>query len=188
MAKLISKTYGEAFLELAVTEEKVDAFLEEIQMIRDVLKENPQFADIMKHPKITKEEKLQIIKEVFGGKTSDEITGFLSLIVNKDRYENIDEILTYFVDRVKEMKGIGVAYVTSPSALSKEQQEKIEAKLIQTTSYTEMEMHFAQDSALIGGLIIRIGDKVVDSSIRTGLENLERNLLKIQLQNETINS
>ena len=58
MAKLISKTYGEAIFELAVSENKTDIFMEEIQMILQVLDENPQFAEIMNHPKIMKEEKL----------------------------------------------------------------------------------------------------------------------------------
>ena len=56
MAKLISKTYGEAIFELAVSENKVDTFMEEIQMILGVLEENPKFSDIMNHPKIIKEE------------------------------------------------------------------------------------------------------------------------------------
>ena len=52
MAKLISKTYGEAIFELAVSENKTDIFMEEILMILQVLDENPQFADIMNHPRL----------------------------------------------------------------------------------------------------------------------------------------
>lgn len=183
MAKLISKTYGEAIFELAVSEDKVDTFLEEIQMIQQALLENPQFADIMNHPKIMKEEKLQVVQDVFSGKVSDELTGFISLIVTKGRYDNIDEILQYFVDQVKTLKGIGVAYVTSAVELKAEQQKAIEEKLIQTTAFKQMEMHFSVETDLIGGLIIRIGDRVVDSSIKTKLSGLERQLMKIQLQN-----
>ena len=183
MAKLISKTYGEAIFELAVSENKVDTFLEEIRMILSVLKENPKFSDIMNHPKIIKEEKLQVIDEVFGGRISDELTGFIRLIVTKGRYSNIFEIMQYFLDQVKELKGIGVAYVTSAVALRESQQKEIEEKLIETTSFREMEMQYEVDEKLIGGLIIRIGDRVVDSSIMTKLYKLERQLMKIQLQN-----
>ena len=184
MAKLISKTYGEAIFELAVSENKVDTFLEEIQMILGVLEENPEFSDIMNHPKIIKEEKLQVIDEVFDGRVSDELTGFIRLIVTKGRYQNLFEIMQYFLDQVKELKGIGGAYVTSAVPLRESQQKEIEEKLIETTSFKEMEMHYAVDEKLIGGLIIRIGDRVVDSSILTKLYKLERQLMKIQLQNE----
>ena len=157
MAKLISKTYGEAIFELAVSENKVDTFLEEIRMILSVLKENPKFSDIMNHPKIIKEEKLQVIDEAFGGRISDELTGFIRLIVTKGRYSNIFEIMQYFLDQVKELKGIGVAYVTSAVALRESQQKEIEEKLIETTSFREMEMHYEVDEKLIGGLPENLG-------------------------------
>lgn len=183
MAKLISKTYGEAIFELAVTENRVDELAEEIQTVLKALKENPAFSDIMKHPKIIKEEKLQVIETVFKGRVSDELTGFLRLIVEKDRYDRIFDIMQYFLDEVKALKGIGVAYVTSALPLREEQKKQVEAKLLETTTFKEMEMHYQADKALIGGMVIRIGDRVADSSIRTKLSHLEQQLLKIQLQN-----
>ncbi|MBD5552306.1 MAG: ATP synthase F1 subunit delta [Lachnospiraceae bacterium] len=183
MAKLISKTYGEAIFELAVSENRVEALTEEIQAVLQVLGENPDFSEIMKHPKIIKEEKLQVIETVFKGRVSDELTGFMRLIVEKDRYGNIQEIMQYFLDEVKKLKGIGVAYVTSALPLREEQKKQVEAKLLETTSFQEMEMHYQVDEKLIGGMVIRIGDRVADSSIRSKLSYLEQQLLKIQLQN-----
>lgn len=183
MAKLISKTYGEAIFELAVAENRVDALSEEIQTVLKALEENPEFSEIMKHPKIIKEEKLQIIENVFKGRVSDELTGFIRLIVEKDRYGQLEEIMQYFLDEVKSLKGIGVAWVRSALPLREEQKKQIEAKLLETTSFREMEMHYQVDDTLIGGMVIRIGDRVADSSIRTKLSHLEQQLLKIQLQN-----
>lgn len=182
MAKLISKTYGEAIFELAVSENKTDDFAEEIGMIQKVLKENPEFSAIMNHPKILKEEKLQVIDTVFKGRIADELTGFIRLVVEKDRYGQIQEIMQYFLDEVKKVKGIGVAYVSSALPLKEAQKKEIEKKLLETTEFREMEMHYQVDEKLIGGLVIRIGDRVVDSSIRTKLTELESQLLKIQLQ------
>ena len=170
MAKLISKTYGEAIFELAVSENRVDALTEEIQSVLKVLEENP-------------EEKLQVIETVFKGRVSDELTGFIRLIVEKDRYGQIQEIMQYFLDEGKKLKGIGVAYVTSALPLREEQKKQVEAKLLETTAFKEMEMHYQEDGSLIGGMVIRIGDRVADSSIRTKLNHLEQQLLKIQLQN-----
>ena len=67
MAKLISKTYGDALFELAVEEDKVDALLEEIEQLRRVLSENEDFGKLMNHPKIIKEEKIQVARNVFEG-------------------------------------------------------------------------------------------------------------------------
>lgn len=181
MAKLVSKTYGEALFELAVEEEKVDVFMEEITEIRKVLAQNMDFARFMNHPKILKEEKLEVLENVFRGRIADELTGFLTLIVTKDRYHEIDAILDYFLAEIKSYKGIGIAYVTTASALSDGQQKEVERKLLETTSYQQMEMHYATDESLIGGMVIRIGDRVVDSSIKTKLSELTRQLMKIQL-------
>ena len=102
MAKLISKTYGDALFELAVEEDKVDALLEEIEQLQKVLSENAEFGRLMNHPKVIKEEKIQVAKNVFEGRMSDELLGFLIIIISKDRYRDIDAILDYFIAEVKQ--------------------------------------------------------------------------------------
>lgn len=181
MAKLISKTYGDALFELAVEEDKIDALLEEIEQLQRVLSENDEFGRLMNHPKIIKEEKIQVAKNVFEGRMSDELLGFLIIIISKDRYRDIDAILDYFIAEVKKYKGIGIATVTTAVPLREEQCKKIEQRLLDTTSYTTMEMNYMLDKSLIGGMVIRIGDRVVDSSIKTKLSELQKELLKVQL-------
>ena len=181
MAKLISKTYGDALFELAVEKNKVDVLAEEIEQLKGVLSENEEFGRLMNHPKIIKEEKIQVAKNVFEGRISDELLGFITIIISKDRYKDIDAILDYFIAEVKRYKGIGVATVTTAVPLKEEQCKKIEQKLLDTTQYTKMEMHYDLDKSLIGGMVIRIGDRVVDSSIKTKLNELQKDLLKFQL-------
>ena len=181
MAKLISKTYGDALFELAVEQDKVDALLEEIEQLKRVLSENEEFGRLMNHPKVIKEEKIQVARNVFEGRMSNELLGFLTIIISKDRYREIDAILDYFIAEVKQYKGIGVATVTTAVPLRLEQRRKIEQRLLATTSYKKMEMNYLLDKSLIGGMVIRIGDRVVDSSISTKLNELQKELLKVQL-------
>ena len=177
MAKLVAGTYGEALFSLACEENKVDSLYDEVLALEDILEQNPDLTALMNHPKVTKEEKQKVIKEVFEGRASGELTGFLNLLLQKDRYSELPAILNFFESRVKEHKGIGVAYVTSAVELSAARKKEIEAKLLSTTSYRSMEMNFTVDESLIGGLVIRIGDRVVDSSIKTKLEGLKRELI-----------
>jgi F-type H+-transporting ATPase subunit delta len=65
--------------------------------------------------------------------------------------------------------------------LSESRKADIQAKLLGTTPYLTMEMHYAVDPSLIGGMVIRIKDRVLDSSIRTKLADMKRELLQIQL-------
>ena len=181
MAKLVSTTYGEALFELAVEEGREEEFLREVAQLKSLLDENPDFGKLMNHPKILKEEKLKVLEEVFGGRISKELLGFLHLVVSKDRYGDIDAILDFFISEVKKLKGIGIAYVTTAADLNEAKKKEIEAKLLATTSFQKMEMHYQVDEDLIGGMVIRIGDRVVDSSVRTKLFELQRELLKVQL-------
>lgn len=181
MAKLISKTYGDALFELALEKKCEDSLFSEAEEVLKALSENPDFSKLMNHPKILKEEKLKILEAVFKGRISDELTGFMTIIIRKDRFAEMEEIFRYFISRVKEHKGIGVAYVTTPFTLDEIKKATVKERLLATTSYKKMEIHYDVEEGLIGGMVIRIGDRVVDSSIRTKLEELKRQLLKVQL-------
>ena len=181
MAKLVSTTYADALFETGVEDGTLDTLYDEVCSVQDILKENPDFNRLMNHPKILREEKEQIIESVFKGRLSEVLTGFLKLIVTNKRYADIDGILNYFILRVKEYRKIGIAYVTTPLELSDSQKEAVKKKLLDTTDYVSMEMNYEIDKSLIGGMVIRIGDRVVDSSIKTKLEGLKRELVSIQL-------
>ena len=183
MAKLVSKTYGEALYEIAMEsgEGRALELLEEIRGVEEILKQNPQFDGFMKHPGIPKQEKLQVMENVFKGRVSDELAGLFEVVVSKERYKDLPAVFAYFTDRVKEQQRIGTAYVTTAVELDAARREAVEEKLLETSGYKKMEMHFNVDPAIIGGMIIRIKDRVVDSSIRTKLNGLTKQLLQIQL-------
>lgn len=181
MAKLVSKTYGEALFELAVEENKAQDMLEEIRTVQAVLAENPDYDKLMKHPGIPKQEKVQVMENVFKGRLSNELTGFMEIIITKERYNELQEIFGYFIDKVKEMQKIGVAFVTTAVELTEEQRADVCSRLLETTVYETMEMHYSVDPSLIGGMVVRVNDRVVDSSIRTKLNDLTKQLLSIQL-------
>ena len=181
MAKLISKTYGDALLEIAKEEKRVDLLLEEVTAVMAILKDNPEFSKLMNNPRISVDEKQTVMSNVFEGRISNELMGFFSMIVNKGRYDHIDEILTYFQDEVKKIKGIGVAYVTTPLELSDAQKKNVEKKLLETAGFKQMEMHYDIDSELVGGMRIRIGDRVVDSSIHTKILKMQQDMMKVMV-------
>ena len=182
MAKLVSKTYGDALFELAVESNQLDELLSEVKGISQILKENGELTKLMNHPKIVKEEKIEILEQVFKGRISSELLGLMRMLVSKNHYGEMESVFSYFIEQVKEYKNIGTAYVTSAFPLKDAQKEQIQARLLETTKYASFEMHYAVDAGLIGGMVIRIGDRVVDSSIQTKLLSLTRELSKIQLK------
>ena len=186
MAKLVSKTYGEALLQIAMEKEKAcpgagEEFFSEFQELKDILDENPRFDDLMIHPGIAKTEKLIVVQKVFQGRTSPEVYEFMRLLVEKDRYRDLDEIVDFVSDKLKEWKKIGVTYVTTAVPLNDVQKEAVQKRILETASFQSLEMHYNVDPRLIGGMVIRIGDRVVDSSVKRKLNDLTNQLLQIQL-------
>ena len=181
MAKLVSKTYGEALFDIGVEEQALEVLSEEAKAVLKAMSENPDLLRLLNHPKIVKEEKVSVMENIFKGQVSDTMVGFLVLVVQKDRYNEIEDILTYFLDKVREDKKMGVAYVTSAIPLSDAQKNQIKNKLLETTEYVDFEMNYQVEQAIIGGLIIRVGDRVLDSSIRSRLYSMSKELSNIQL-------
>lgn len=181
MAKLVSKTYGDALFELALEKGTISQIKEEVSAVKQVFEEQEELIKLLNHPKMKGEEKIQLIEKIFKGKVSDDMTGFLVIIVEKGRFADILSIFSYIEKRIKEYEKIGVAKVTAPMELTEEQKEAIVKRLLELTDYETFEVEYGIDESLIGGLVIRIDDRVVDSSIKTKLANMAKALQKIQL-------
>ncbi|MBR3772218.1 MAG: F0F1 ATP synthase subunit delta [Clostridium sp.] len=181
MAKLVSKTYGQALFDLALEENALERIIEEEAFVKEVFANNQELVTLLNHPKISKDEKIQVVENVFKGKISDTMVGFLVIVVNKERYDELEHIFQYFEEKVREYKNIGVVNVTTAVELSDVQKEQLKEKLLKVTSFTQLEFNYVVDPAIIGGMVLRIGDRVVDSSIRTEIDQMAKSLSKIQL-------
>ena len=181
MAKLVSKTYGDALFAVAKEEDRIDEFFDAAKGVAKFLRSDSEFGKLMNHPKIVKEEKEKIIEETFSKKIPKEMIGMLILLMKKGHADEILSVFDYFIAVVKEEKRIGEATVTTAVVLDEKQKAKIEKRLLETTKYETFEMDYKTDETLIGGMTIRIGDRVVDSSIKTKLYELSRNLRNVQI-------
>ena len=181
MAKLVSKVYGDALFEATKEANKLDVVYEEVQQLLVILKENAELQKMLESPKIIREDKENVIETVFRGRISDEIVELIKLMIAKGRVDSVEAVFQYFIGLVKEEKKIGIAYVTSAMEVTDKQKKEIEKKLLETTKYESFEMNYDVDESLIGGMVIRIGDRVVDSSIKTKLYDLAKNLRTIQV-------
>ena len=181
MAKLVSKTYGDALFAVALEDNRMDEFFEAVKVVADILRTNDEFGKLMNHPKIIKEDKVKIVEETFGGRIPKEIIGIMTLLVSKGRAGEMLSMFDYFIALVKEEKKIGTAYVATAVELDAKQKAKVEQKLLDITKYETFEMNYSVDKSLIGGMVIRIGDRVVDSSIKNKLFELTRNLRNVQI-------
>lgn len=177
MAKQVSKTYGSALFEVALEKQTLDTTLEEVLFVKQTFLENEDLIKLLLHPNIEKDEKIKVVENIYKGKVSNELTGLMVMIVSKGHQKDMVSVFDYVINAIKEEKRIGVAYISSAIALSNEQKAKIEQKLLATTKYQTIEGIYQVDPSLIGGLVIRIQDTVVDSSLKTQIANLSKSLV-----------
>ena len=102
MAKLVSKTYGDALFELALESGQIDVLFDEAKRMLKIVQTNEDLAKMMNHPKIVIEEKQKIIEDVFKNRASREMIGLLLMIIAKGHYQEFDGVLQYFIEQVKE--------------------------------------------------------------------------------------
>jgi F-type H+-transporting ATPase subunit delta len=176
MAKQVDATYGNALFELAAEENKIDELYDEARALKEVLNSNQDLLKLLAHPHVSKEDKVKVVKNTFDGKVSDELTGLMVMVVEKSHAKDIPAILDYFSAQVKSYKKIGVVDVTSATDLTEGQKKDVEKRILETTSYKSLEVNYQKDKNIIGGLIIRIEDRVVDSSVRTKLNTMAKAL------------
>lgn len=126
---------------------------------------------VLKAPRLTSTEKATTFVEVCGDKFDAQVRNFLNIISENNRMELLPEIADMFeLYKAEQEQSVDVD-VTSAFALSDEQQDKL-AKVLSARLGREVRLHAAEDASLIGGVVIRAGDLVIDGSVRGKLAKL----------------
>ena len=178
MAGQIAGAYGEALFEIAVREKKEEIFGKEAQDILDILEEYPQLDCLIRHPGISLTDKEKLFLQLFDGRISKELTELMKLLAEKKREGYLGEILRDLIERIRQKEKCAFVFVTTATELTEEKKKAVKKRLLEVTGYRTMEIHYHTDPALIAGMIIRVGNRVVDNSIRTQLEEMKKQLLQ----------
>lgn len=180
MAELVVKRYATALFEQAHEDNAVAQYETEVNTIVEALKETPDFMAVLGNHKVTLEEKVTLIDNIFGDKVQGPIVGLMVLMVKKSREGYLVEVFENFLDMAKAARGIIKASVTSAVALNETQIEQIKAKL-QAGTGKVIELETIIDESIIAGLIIRVGDKVIDASVQGEMKTLKKQLSELRL-------
>ena len=176
MAKLVSKVYGDAYVSVVSEKNNLIDALEEIKSVKNILLENVEIIELLYSPKMDDEEKIDFIKGIFENHISVDSMGFLLTIIEKKRQAELLPILDYVIDCVKELLLIGKATVTTALPLDDLKKERIVDELLKSSHYKSLEAEYVVDESIIGGIVIRIGDRVVDSSVKTRIDKMRKML------------
>lgn len=165
--------YAKALLELSLEKGNLDAVNGNMQVLSDTINESADLRSLIKNPTVKEEEKNTIFTAFFGKTFDADTMNFISLLTKNKRTEILPEVTQQFITQYRANKNIVTAEVTSATELDEEQKKSIIALLKHDG---EVEMLEMINPALIGGFIVKVGDKQIDASIATKFKNLRKEI------------
>lgn len=172
----LARKYSNAIFEIAQEEGKLEAYGEELKSVREGLESVPQAIAFLTNPQIETKTKKDLLKKLFDGELSRNVYHFLLLLVDKHRFALIGAIEDEYRALSNKARGILIADVTTASPASAAQQKRIREKLAQVTG-KKVELRLHENAALIGGAVVKIGDRRIDGSVTGRLETMRKELL-----------
>lgn len=177
MYEFLDRRYALAIYEVAESKNQVEKYIQDLKDICDVIYENEDFYKIVVHPQISTSNKKQTFKKAFEGKIDEELLNFLLLLIEKDRIGFLKEKVAQLEQIYLEKRNMIVAKVKSVIPLSEAQQDKLKENLGKKFN-KEIILKQEIDKSIIGGLCVKVGDEVIDGSIRYQLEQIKLHMLK----------
>ena len=172
----LASKYATAIFELANEENNLDGYDKDLAKVRADVFSIPEAVKFFQNPLVPASAKKDLLKRAFDKEISETVMNFLMLLVDKKRIGVFNEIYDIFASLKNKAQGILIADVTSAFVLTKKQQDALIKKL---TTLTERKIQIRQhkDPSIIGGLILKIGDKRIDGSVAGRLRALRSSLL-----------
>jgi F-type H+-transporting ATPase subunit delta len=163
-------------LSIAQSKNLTEEFGEDARTLLNLLSENQQLQNFIDNPFIAAENKKALITQILGEGANPYLRNFLLLLVDKRRIFFLEQILKQYLALLRQLNQTVLAEVTSAVELTQEQQQAVKEKVLAFTKARQVELETKVDSELIGGVIIKVGSQVIDSSIRGQLRRLSLRL------------
>lgn len=171
---IVASRYAKSLIDLAVETKQLEEVCEDMRLIKKVCVENRDFVIMLESPVVKTDKKMAIFKSIFGDKISATTLAFLDIVARKRREGYIDDIAFCFEEQYKLFKNITTAIIST--AFKLDDQTKAKVLDIVKKNYTgEIELIEKVDKSLIGGFVLTVSDKQVDTSIKRKLNDLRKN-------------
>jgi F-type H+-transporting ATPase subunit delta len=174
MSSKAASRYAKSLIDLSTEQNALEEMKNDMVLFEDVVNSNSELEAILKNPIVPLDKKSGILNDVFGNKVHKITQSFLRLVVNKGRAGILFETSKQFIHQYNLIKGIVTAEVTSATALTDENRKEIISLVKKELGANEVIIKEKLNDKLIGGFILKVGDKQFDASIASGLNKLKR--------------
>ncbi len=170
-----ARRYAEAVFDLATRDDALDRWATDLGNAAAMLS-NEQAARIVESPAVPAEERRALVHRLLEGRVSEAAERLIALLIDRGRVDLLPAVATEYAHLLNRRRGIVEATVTSAAPLTPDELRAVQAK-VEQMSESKVELRTAVDESLIGGLTVRIGDRLLDASVRGRLERLRDQLV-----------
>jgi len=168
----VATRYAKSIIDLAVENKSLEETRNDMELFSNTLKHSHELQAVLANPIIGHVRKIRILEAIFGKKINKLTDSFFKIMVNKSRAGVLYATSKEFINQYNAIKHIQRAFVTSAAPLSEANKKTIQAELEAATGGT-IELHTYVDADLIGGFVLTIGDRQVDTSISNSMKRLK---------------
>lgn len=184
MADVIAERYSQALFDLAREKNLLEETSEDVLFVQSLMGDHPELYRFLELPDVSVDRKKQAMAHIVEGSVRQPMAGLLQLLIQKARIPYLAEILDGYQDMLRDTKGQVQVWVTTAVELSAEELQKI-VRTLEKSLHKEILAEQVVDPSVLGGVIVRVGDKVFDNSIRSSLERLSKHLKTFRMQEES---
>ncbi len=170
----VATRYAKALIDLAQENNSLEATYADMVAFEQLVDDNPVLEAILKNPIIPLDKKKGIVREILKSKLSKVSSSFLDIVINKGRSAILFETSKQFVKQYNKIKGIITAHVTSAVSMSENAKQEIVSLVKKDFGAKRVVIEEKVKANLIGGFILRVGDRQFDGSISHGLDKLRK--------------
>ena len=178
--KTLTVGYVQALFEIAKAQNAFKQTIQDLEKVVELLRENHELRKILFHPAIPRERKTQLVDSILAPHISHLVGNFLRLIIDKRREKVLERIMYEYKSIADLVGGIMRATIQTATPLSEPQLSRLKQAL-ERLSEKKVETSTEINPKILGGVIVRMGNKIIDGSIASRLKNLRRRLVEVRV-------
>lgn len=169
-------TYARSLLELAQERKLAEPIGQELASIAEILTANPTFLAFLRDPAISSDERIRVVDKVLKPSVNPLLANFLGVMGMHNRLGILDQVAQAYSDLMDELLGKIEVDVTVSQKLSAAELDQVRQK-VSAALKKDAIVHQYIDESIIGGMVLRVGDQLIDASVKTQLETMKRQFL-----------
>jgi F-type H+-transporting ATPase subunit delta len=170
----LASRYAKSLIDLAAERGQLEQVFADMQLLQQICKGNRDFVNLLRSPVVKGDTKVKIIKAITTGKITELTDSFITLLIRKTRESVLPEISTAFISQYKQHKNIHTVSLTTAVPISDTVRKAIIEQVKKSSGHETIELDEKVDENIIGGIVLQMGDKLVDASISYELKKIAR--------------